>query len=202
MTGVAVGNLAAHPMSTAGRQAPLLPDNRRHPLHPTPQIAMKLTPRLLAAALASTLAWAGAAAQAQTAEPKVLNVYNWSDYIAEDTIKNFEKETGHQGPLRQLRQQRDPARQAGGRQDRLRHRRAERSLRQDADPGRPVPEAGPRPAQQLGQPRPGAAGATAGVDPGNQHLVTWLWGYVTVGINTGKVKAALGACRCPPTPGT
>jgi putrescine transport system substrate-binding protein len=24
----------------------------------------------------------------------VLNIYNWSDYIAEDTIKNFEKETG------------------------------------------------------------------------------------------------------------
>jgi putrescine transport system substrate-binding protein len=28
------------------------------------------------------------------AEEKVLNVYNWSDYIAEDTIANFEKETG------------------------------------------------------------------------------------------------------------
>ena len=24
----------------------------------------------------------------------MLNIYNWSDYIAEDTIKNFEKETG------------------------------------------------------------------------------------------------------------
>ncbi len=28
------------------------------------------------------------------AEEKVLNVYNWSDYIAEDTIANFEKRTG------------------------------------------------------------------------------------------------------------
>ena len=28
------------------------------------------------------------------AESKTLNVYNWSDYIAEDTIANFEKETG------------------------------------------------------------------------------------------------------------
>ena len=28
------------------------------------------------------------------AQTKVLNIYNWSDYIAEDTIKNFEKETG------------------------------------------------------------------------------------------------------------
>jgi putrescine transport system substrate-binding protein len=27
-------------------------------------------------------------------EEKILNVYNWSDYIAEDTVANFEKETG------------------------------------------------------------------------------------------------------------
>lgn len=27
-------------------------------------------------------------------EEKVLNVYNWTDYVAEDTISNFEKETG------------------------------------------------------------------------------------------------------------
>ena len=33
-------------------------------------------------------------AAAPGAEPKVLNVLNWSDYIAEDTIANFEKETG------------------------------------------------------------------------------------------------------------
>lgn len=31
---------------------------------------------------------------AGAAEEKVLNVYNWSDYIAEDTIKNFEEKTG------------------------------------------------------------------------------------------------------------
>ncbi|MET0533021.1 MAG: hypothetical protein ABW171_02250, partial [Steroidobacter sp.] len=27
-------------------------------------------------------------------EEKILHVYNWSDYIAEDTIANFEKQTG------------------------------------------------------------------------------------------------------------
>ena len=27
-------------------------------------------------------------------EEKVLNFYNWADYVGEDTIKNFEKETG------------------------------------------------------------------------------------------------------------
>jgi putrescine transport system substrate-binding protein len=38
------------------------------------------------------------------------------------------------------------------------------------------------------------------VDPGNRHLVTWMWGYVTVGINTAKVKAALGNMPMPANP--
>ena len=53
------------------------------------------SPRRLAAlgrlALACTLL---ASASARAEEEKVLNVYNWSDYIADDTIANFEKETG------------------------------------------------------------------------------------------------------------
>jgi len=44
------------------------------------------------ALLAGAAAMASVAAQA--AEEKVLNIYNWSDYIAEDTIENFEKEFG------------------------------------------------------------------------------------------------------------
>jgi putrescine transport system substrate-binding protein len=30
------------------------------------------------------------------------------------------------------------------------------------------------------------------MDPGNDHLVDWMWGYTTVGINVDKVKKALG----------
>jgi putrescine transport system substrate-binding protein len=37
----------------------------------------------------------------------------------------------------------------------------------------------------------------ASLDAGNQYLVDWLWGFVTVGINTAKVKAALGAEPMP-----
>ncbi|MCT2539714.1 polyamine ABC transporter substrate-binding protein [Sedimentimonas flavescens] len=44
----------------------------------------------LMAAGVAVLASAGVAA----AEEAVLNIYNWSDYIAEDTIANFEAETG------------------------------------------------------------------------------------------------------------
>ncbi|MCR6630840.1 MAG: polyamine ABC transporter substrate-binding protein [Magnetospirillum sp.] len=36
----------------------------------------------------------GLAATAAHAEDKVLNVYNWSDYIAKDTLEKFTKETG------------------------------------------------------------------------------------------------------------
>ena len=53
---------------------------------------MKTTVSKWLSALGCTLALAPALAQSP--EPKVLNIYNWSDYIAEDTIRNFEKETG------------------------------------------------------------------------------------------------------------
>ena len=54
---------------------------------------MSLKPLLALGAIASALTLVSAPAAAQE-EEKVLNIYNWSDYIAEDTIANFEKETG------------------------------------------------------------------------------------------------------------
>ena len=48
--------------------------------------------RLLAGALATALTALSGSAMAE--EEKILNVYNWSDYIAEDTIANFEERTG------------------------------------------------------------------------------------------------------------
>lgn len=49
----------------------------------------QLKKSLLAGLLAAVCSQAAVAE-----EEKVLHIYNWSDYIAEDTIKNFEKETG------------------------------------------------------------------------------------------------------------
>jgi len=43
--------------------------------------------------LAGVLAALVAGGAARADEPKVLNVYNWSDYIADDTIAKFETET-------------------------------------------------------------------------------------------------------------
>src|SRR5260370_28413294 len=53
----------------------------------------KISPRRWSFGLAAILA-AAVMAPAAAEEEKVLNIYNWSDYIADDTIKNFEKETG------------------------------------------------------------------------------------------------------------
>ena len=43
---------------------------------------------------AAVSASATASAPAAAAEEKVLNIYNWPDYIAADMVANFEKETG------------------------------------------------------------------------------------------------------------
>ena len=48
--------------------------------------------RILAALAVSLAALAGGAVAQE--EEKVLNIYNWSDYIGEDVIARFEKETG------------------------------------------------------------------------------------------------------------
>ena len=157
---------------------------------------MKLTPRLLA----SALALAGAAALAQTAEPKVLNIYNWAEYIAEDTLRNFEKETG----IKVRYDNYDTneilhAKLVAGKTGydivvpsaHFAKTQIEGGLFQKLDKTL-LTNWGNLDKSLLEQ--------QAKVDPGNQHLVTWLWGYVTVGINTGKVKAALGATPMPSNP--
>ncbi|MGC3982182.1 MAG: polyamine ABC transporter substrate-binding protein [Steroidobacteraceae bacterium] len=67
----------------------------------TPSLAVKLacmgvTALMLAACSKKEEAAAPVAAAAgpATDDEKVLNVYNWSDYIAEDTVKNFEDKYG------------------------------------------------------------------------------------------------------------
>jgi putrescine transport system substrate-binding protein len=52
---------------------------------------MKFTYAMLGLAAAAAIGLAG---PARADEEKVLNVYNWSDYIGENTVKTFEKQTG------------------------------------------------------------------------------------------------------------
>ncbi len=135
----------------------------------------------------------GTAGMALAADPKVLNVYNWSDYIADDTIKNFEKETGikvnyDNYDTNEVLHAKLVAGQTGYDvvvpSSHFAKMQIEGGLLQKLDRTKLTNwvNLDPTLLKQLGN-----------VDPGNQYLVDWLWGYVTVGINVPKVKAALAA---------
>jgi putrescine transport system substrate-binding protein len=150
--------------------------------------------------LALSLACAAFTAGAQGAEPKVLNIYNWSDYIADDTIKNFEKETGIK--VRYDNYDNNEilhAKLVAGKSGydivvpsaHFAKTQIQGGLFQPLDRAQLTNWGNLDPAllDKLGQ-----------VDPGNKFLVTWMWGYVTVGINVDKVKAALGGQPMPANP--
>jgi putrescine transport system substrate-binding protein len=159
----------------------------------------RLRPALaFAARVAATaaLACAGASA-ALAADPKVLNVYNWSDYIADDTIKNFEKETGikvnyDNYDSNEVLMAKLVAGNSGYDivvpSSHFAKLQIQGGLLQKLDRAK-LTNWSNLDATLLKQ--------LETVDPGNQYLVDWLWGFVTVGINTAKVKAALGSLPMP-----
>ncbi|MCE3605100.1 polyamine ABC transporter substrate-binding protein [Massilia sp. P8910] len=148
------------------------------------------------AALAAVI-WSGAPAQAQQAEEKVLNVYNWSDYIGDDTIKNFTKETG-------ITVRYDVfdsnevlnAKLVAGKSGYDVVVPTAPWARQQID-GKLLRKLDKSKLPNLVNLDPGIQAKLATLDPGNEHLVDWMWGYTTVGINVDKVKAALGTTPLP-----
>ena len=159
----------------------------------------RLRPALtLAARVAATLALACAGASvALAADPKVLNIYNWSDYIADDTIKNFEKETGikvnyDNYDSNEVLMAKLVAGNSGYDivvpSSHFAKLQIEGGLLQKLDRSK---------LTNWGNLDPTLLKQLETVDPGNQYLVDWLWGYVTVGINKDKVKAALGDMPMP-----
>ena len=147
--------------------------------------------------LALGLAAGAGRAQAPQSEDKVLNIYNWSDYIAEDTIRNFEKETGIK-----VRYDNFDSNEilhaklvAGGSgydivvpSSYWASIQLQGGLLARLDKSR---------LPNLKNVDPAIAAQLARIDPGNDHLVDWLWGYTTVGINVDKVRAALGPLPMP-----
>jgi putrescine transport system substrate-binding protein len=146
-------------------------------------------------AMASVVTFGATSALAQ--EEKVLNIYNWSDYIAEDTIQNFEKETG-------IKVRYDTfdnneivhAKLVAGKTgyDIVVPSSGWAKLQMD---GGLLKKLDKSQLPNLKHLDPDIQKQIASLDPGNQYLVNWLWGYTTIGINTAKVKAALGAEPMP-----
>lgn len=162
-------------------------------------MSFRRRPHLIAGAFAGlALACAALAPQAVLAqEEKVLNIYNWSDYIAEDTIANFEKETGIKVRYDNFdNNEIVHAKLVAGKtgydivvpSSYWAKLQADGGLLQKLDKSK---------LPNLKNLDPVLQEQLAKLDPGNQYQVNWLWGYTTVGINVDKVKAALGGTPMP-----
>lgn len=148
------------------------------------------------AAAAVMAALAAPAARAQQ-EEKVLNIYNWSDYIADDTVKNFEKETGIKVRYdlfdnNEILNSKLVAGHSG--YDIVVPTAQWARLQIDAHLLRKLDKSK---LSNLGNLDPAIQAKLSKIDPNNDYLVDWLWGYTTVGINVNKVKAALGGMPLP-----
>ena len=154
-------------------------------------MVIKALSRLIVAALA----FASTATFAQ--EEKVLNIYNWSDYIGEDLIKKFETETGIKVRYDNFdNNEIVHAKLVAGKtgydiivpSSNWAKLQIDGGLLQKLDKSK-IPN--------LKNIDPAINAQLSKMDPGNDYLVDWLWGFTTVGINVDKVKAALGSTPMP-----
>jgi putrescine transport system substrate-binding protein len=151
-----------------------------------------------AAVLQLTLiAGCGRSGAAQASDEKVLNVYNWSDYIGETTVRDFEKETG-------IKVRYDTfdanetlyAKLVAGHTGYDIVAPSSHWAKLQLEDGLLLPLDKNR-ITTYSNLDPWVLKQLADVDPGNKHLVPWLWGFQTVAINVEKVKAALGGLPMP-----
>lgn len=130
-------------------------------------------------------------------EEKVLNIYNWPDYVPEGMIAAFEKETGIKVNYDTFETN-----------EALHAKLVAGNTGYDiVVPGsvfaKPQLEGGLLQAldktkiKNLANLDPAIMATLAKADPGNKHLVPWAWGFTTVGINKTKVAKALGKTPMP-----
>ena len=155
-----------------------------------------MKPRWTRAAALLATAWL-ATLPAVAQEEKVLNIYNWADYIAPDTIKNFEKETGIKVRYDNFDSNEVlNAKLAAGKTGYDIVVPGSHFAKMQIDGGL-LMKLDKSKLPNLKNLDPAIQAQLAKLDPGNDYLVDWLWGYTTVGINADKVKKALGAMPMP-----
>jgi putrescine transport system substrate-binding protein len=142
---------------------------------------------------------ASAPAAAVNTEEKVLNIYNWPDYVPEGMIAAFEKETG-------IKVNYDTFETNEALHAKL---VAGNSGYDIVVPGTAGGFSPTQVAAGLFQPLkkdlipnlanldPALMQVLTKADSNNQHLVPWAWGFTTVGINKTKVEKALGKTPLP-----
>jgi putrescine transport system substrate-binding protein len=162
-----------------------------------PNAFQRIRSSVLGALLVGLLSVSGVA-QAQA--DKTLNVYNWAEYIGDNTVKEFEAETG----IKVIYDNFD------SNETLLAKMMAGRSgydiIIPSSDFGRIMIEGGV--VQKIDKSKltnwgnldPQVLTLMSKLDPGNRYMVPWLGSTVSVGYNLEKVKAALGAEPIPDNP--
>ncbi len=128
------------------------------------------------------------AAPAKASKDQVLNIYNWSDYIAEDTISNFEKETGIkvQYDVFDSNEVLEAKLLAGNTGYDIVVPSAFFVARQiQAGVFQPLDRNKLPNYKNLD---PEIMKVLAGYDPDNEHVLPWLWGTTGIGYNVKMIK--------------
>lgn len=128
-----------------------------------------------------------------SAENKVVHVYNWSDYVAEDTLSNFEQATGIKVvyDVYDSNEMLEAKLMAGASGYDVVFPSARPFAQRHIQAGVYAPLDKAR-LTNYGNLDPTLLASLADVDPGNAHTVPYLWGSTGLGINVAKVRQALG----------
>ena len=138
-----------------------------------------------------------ASAPAANTEEKVLNIYNWPDYIPEGMVADFEKETGIKVNYDTFETNEAlHAKLVAGNTGYdivvpgavFAKPQIEGGLLQPLDKAK-IPN--------LANLDPDVMKTLSKADPDNKFLVPWAWSFTTVGINRTKVEKALGKTPLP-----
>jgi putrescine transport system substrate-binding protein len=134
----------------------------------------------------------GAMAGAAQADSKVLHVYNWSDYIAPDTIANFEKESGIKVVYDVFDSNETlEAKLLAGKSgydivvpsNNFLAKQIKAGVYQELDKSK---------LSNYDNLNKSLLKAVSVSDPDNKHAFPYMWGSIGIGYNPEKVKAALG----------
>lgn len=156
---------------------------------PRRDVFREVAGRWLAAGLIAAATFAAGGAQARDT---TLNIYNWSDYIAKDTIPNFEKQFGVK--VRYDNYDSDDTLQA-----KLLSGNSGYDIVVPTSnyAGRQIAAGMFAPLDKSKLPNlkyldPALMALVAGADPGNRYTVPWAFGTTGLGYNVTKVKKLLG----------
>ncbi len=137
------------------------------------------------------------AEQMANSEEKVLNIYNWADYIPANMVADFEKETGIKVNYQTFENNEGlHAKLVAGNSGFDIVVPGAVFAKSQIDGGLLMKLDKPR-IKNLANLDPAIMGKLASVDPGNDYLVPWAWSYTSVGINKSKVAKALGSTPLP-----